>query len=191
MGAGGTLQPASRQKAPQGRAGAQVATASKVEALSAWPAPRAVGHLEGDAGEAISVVQPEAPGFPGLSSQTPLTPTCLSPWAPLPLGSGAFLDIWKKRVTKPRPGQLLFRSPREWAGAGPEGRGTFRKVGTGRRFSAERARSNLGEGQRARRKRQASEQSPGEREREKMGREVQIGPGSTPLPPGPWAPTTA
>lgn len=86
--------------------------------------------------------------------------TCLSPWAPLPLGSGAFLDIWKKRVTKPRPGQLLFRSPREWAGAGPEGRGTFRKVGTGRRFSAERARSNLGEGQRARRKRQASEQSP-------------------------------
>lgn len=86
--------------------------------------------------------------------------TCLCPWAPIPLGSGAFLDIWRKRVTKPRPGQLPFRSPREWAGAGPEGRGTFWKVGTGRRFSAERARSNLGEGQRARRKRQASEQSP-------------------------------
>lgn len=51
--------------------------------------------------------------------------TCLNPWAPFPLGSGAFLDIWKKRETKPRPGQLLFRSPREWAGAGPEGRGTF------------------------------------------------------------------
>jgi hypothetical protein len=69
-------------------------------------------------------------------------------------------------VTRPRPGQLPFRSPREWAGVGPEGRGTFWKVGTGRRFSAERARSNLGEGQRARRKRQASEQSPAEREKE-------------------------
>lgn len=86
--------------------------------------------------------------------------TCLCPWAPFPLESGAFLDIWRKRVTRPRPGQLPFRSPREWAGAGPEGRGTFWKVGTGRRFSAERARSNLGEGQWARRKRQASEQSP-------------------------------
>lgn len=85
---------------------------------------------------------------------------CLCPWAPGPTGSGDFLDIWRKRVTRPRPGQLPFRSPREWAGAGPEGRGTFRKVGTGRRFSAEWARNNLGEGQRARRKRQASEQSP-------------------------------
>lgn len=86
--------------------------------------------------------------------------TCLCPWAAVPAGSGDFLDSWRKRVTRPRPGQLPFRSPREWAGAGPEGRGTFWKVGTGRRFSAERARSNFGEGQRARRKRQASEQSP-------------------------------
>lgn len=86
--------------------------------------------------------------------------TCLWPWAAVPAGSGDFLDSWRKRVTRPRPGQLPFRSPREWAGAGPEGRGTFWKVGTGRRFSAERARSSLGEGQRARRKRQASEQSP-------------------------------
>lgn len=86
--------------------------------------------------------------------------TCLCPWAPFPLVSGAFLDIWRKRVTRPRPGQLPFRSPREWAGAGPEGRGTFWKVGTGCRFSAEWARSSLGDGHRARRKRQASEQSP-------------------------------
>lgn len=93
----------------------------------------------------------------------PLTHTCLWPWAAVPAGSGDFLDSWRKRVTRPRPGQLPFRSPREWAGAGPEGRGTFWKVGTGRRFSAERARSSLGEGQRARRKRQASEQSPAER----------------------------
>jgi hypothetical protein len=70
-------------------------------------------------------------------------------------------------VTRPRPGQLPFRSPRECAGAGPEGRGTFWKVGTGCRFSAERARSSLGEGQWARRKRQASEQSPTESEIEK------------------------
>lgn len=96
----------------------------------------------------------------------PLTLTCLYPWAPVPAGSGDFLDSWRKRVTRPRPGQLPFRSPREWAGAGPEGRGTFWKVGTGRRFSAERARSNLGEGQRARRKRQASEQSPAEKKQE-------------------------
>ena len=72
--------------------------------------------------------------------------TCLCPWAPFPLGSGAFLDTWRKRVTRPRPGQLPFRSPREWAGAGPEGRGTFWKVGTGRRFSAERASSIIGSG---------------------------------------------
>lgn len=84
----------------------------------------------------------------------------MCPWAPGPAGSADFLDIWRKRLTRPRPGQLPFRSPREWAGAGPEGKGTLRKVGTGRRFSAERARSNLGDGQRARRKRQASEQSP-------------------------------
>lgn len=96
--------------------------------------------------------------------------TCLYPWAPVPVGSGDLLDSWRKRVTRPRPGQLPFRSPREWAGVGPEGRGTFWKVGTGRRFSAERARSNLGEGQRARRKRQASEQSPAEREGERPGR---------------------
>lgn len=51
--------------------------------------------------------------------------TCLCPWASFPLGSGAFLDICRKRVTKPRPGQLPFRSPREWAGAGPKGKGTF------------------------------------------------------------------
>lgn len=84
----------------------------------------------------------------------------MCPWAPGPAGSADFLDIWRKRLTRPRPGQLPFRSPREWAGAGPEGKGTLRKVGAGRRFSAERARSNLGDGQRARRKRQASEQSP-------------------------------
>lgn len=94
-------------------------------------------------------------------------------------------------MTKPRPGQLLFRSPREWAGAGPEGRGTFWKVGTGRRFSAERARSNLGEGQRARRKRQASEQSPGEGEGEWRECKVQRWPGSTPLLPASWAPNTS
>ena len=112
--------------------------------------------------------------------------TCLCPWAPFPLGSGAFLDTWRKRVTRPRPGQLPFRSPREWAGAGPEGRGTFWKVGTGRRFSAERARSNLGEGQWARRKRQASEQSPGERERESgwNGR-CRKGQAALPYPPPP------
>lgn len=45
MGSGTTLQPAARQEAPQGGAGAQIAAASKVEALSAWPAPRAPGHL--------------------------------------------------------------------------------------------------------------------------------------------------
>lgn len=108
--------------------------------------------------------QPKAPSFPSDVSPAPLTLTCLCPWAAVPAGSGDFLDSWRKRVTRPRPGQLPFRSPREWAGAGPEGRGTFWKVGTGRRFSAERARSNLGEGQRARRKRQASEQSPAEKE---------------------------
>lgn len=58
--------------------------------------------------------------FPGSPK-----PTCLCPWAPFPLGSGVFLDIWRKRVTKARPGQLPFRSPREWAGVGPEGKGTF------------------------------------------------------------------
>lgn len=46
VGAGTALQPAAREEAPQGRAGAQVTTASKVEALSAWPAPWAPGHLE-------------------------------------------------------------------------------------------------------------------------------------------------
>lgn len=109
--------------------------------------------------------QPKAPSFPSDVFPAPLTFTCLCPWAAVPAGSGDFLDSWRKRVTRPRPGQLPFRSPREWAGAGPEGRGTFWKVGTGRRFSAERARSSLGEGQRARRKRQASEQSPAEKER--------------------------
>lgn len=72
-------------------------------------------------------------------------------------------------MTRPRPGQFPFRSPREWAGAGPEGKANLRKVGTGRRFSADRARSNLGEGQGARRKRQASEQSPEEKQQEQSG----------------------
>lgn len=166
VGTGSTLQPTARQETPQGGAGAQVAAAAKVKALSAWPAPGAPGHLDGATGESISVA-PNAKfqAFLGVFLGSPDS-TCLCAWAPFPLGSGAFLDIWRKRVTRPRPGQLPFRSPREWAGAGPEGRGTFWKVGTGCRFSAERARSNLGEGQWARRKRQASEQSPGERERE-------------------------
>lgn len=189
VGAGSALQAAGGQEAPQGGAGAQVTAAAQVEALWAWPPPRAAGHLEAAWGRPW--VQPEDPGCPGLPSQTPLAPTCLSPCAPLPLGSGDFLDIWRIRVTKPRPGQLLFRSPRDWAGAGPDGRGPFRKVGTGRRFSAERARSNLGEGQRATRKRQASEQSPGEREREEKREEKKGGadkarqhcPASRPLDP--------
>lgn len=71
VGAGTTLQPAAGQEAPQGRAGAQVATASKVEALSAWPAPWAPGHLEADTGQGISVAQPEAPGFPGYLPRLP------------------------------------------------------------------------------------------------------------------------
>lgn len=45
VGSGTTLQPAAGQQAPQGGAGAQIATAPKVEALSAWPAPRAPGYL--------------------------------------------------------------------------------------------------------------------------------------------------
>lgn len=181
VGSGSSLQPAARQEAPQGGAGAQIAAASKVEALPAGPAPRAPGYLQHTAA-GVHVVQPEAPGFPGYlpSPPTPM-PTCLCPWAPLPLGSGVFLDIWRKRVTRPRPGQPPFRSPREWAGAGPEGRGTFWKVGTGRRFSAERARSNLGAGQRARRERQTSEQSPGEREGGWQGR-CRQGQGSRPHP---------
>lgn len=120
--------------------------------------------------EGGGISQPKAPGFSRDAFRFPeRLLTCLYPWAPVPAGSGDFLDSWRKRVTRPRPGQLPFRSPREWAGAGPEGRGTFWKVGTGRRFSAERARSNLGEGQRARRKRQASEQSPTEKEQEMWG----------------------
>lgn len=55
LGAGTTLQPAARQEAPQGGAGAQVTAAAKVEALSAWPAPRAPGHLDGAAGDSISI----------------------------------------------------------------------------------------------------------------------------------------
>lgn len=116
--------------------------------------------------EGNGIGQPKAPGFSRDVSWFPLMLTCLYPWVPVPAGSGDFLDSWRKRVTRPRPGQLPFRSPREWAGAGPEGRGTFWKVGTGRRFSAERARSSFGEGQRARRKRQASEQSPAEKAQE-------------------------
>lgn len=65
VGAGTTLQPAGRQEAPQGGAGAQIPTASKMEALSPWSSPRALGHLKGDTGEDINVAQPEVPGFPG------------------------------------------------------------------------------------------------------------------------------
>ena len=186
VGTGSTLQPAAGQETPQGGARAQVAAAAKVEALSAWPAPGAPGHLDRATGESISVApNSKFQAFLGVFLGSPDS-TCLCPWAPFPLGSGAFLDIWRKRVTRPRPGQLPFRSPREWAGAGPEGRGTFWKVGTGRRFSAERARSNLGEGQWARRKRQASEQSPGERERESgwNGR-CRKGQAALPYPPPP------
>lgn len=71
MGPGTTLQPAAGQEAPQGGAGAQIATASKVEALSARPAPRAPGCLKGDTGAGISVAQPEAPGFPGYLPRVP------------------------------------------------------------------------------------------------------------------------
>ena len=45
VGTGSTLQPAAGQETPQGGARAQVAAAAKVEALSAWPAPGAPGHL--------------------------------------------------------------------------------------------------------------------------------------------------
>lgn len=77
LGAGTTLQPAARQEAPQGGAGAQVTAAAKVEALSAWPAPRAPGHLLMPMGSIPIGVR----GLPGhleeTSDQAPAWPAAL------------------------------------------------------------------------------------------------------------------
>lgn len=71
MGASTPLKPAARKEPPEGGAGAQIPTASKMETLSAGPSPPAPGHLKGDTGGDIHVAQPEAPGFAGYLPRLP------------------------------------------------------------------------------------------------------------------------